>query len=101
MKRQALIFESVRKRRPKIFRTVPVPARLIEVLDQVHNVRERRGRGRERFLWPIARNTAWRKVRNVMEAAGIEGPQATPKGLRHGFGVIAAESNIPITLVRQ
>ncbi len=100
-KRRTLIFESIRKRKPGIFRTVPVPPQLIEVLDQVHNVRERRGRGRYRFLWSWSRAYAWRKVREVMHMAGIEGPQAMPKGLCHGFGVIAAESDIPITLVRQ
>ena len=101
-KRRTLTFESLRKRRPEVFRTVPVPPQLIEVLDQVHNVRERRGRGRYRFLWPWARNTAWRKVTAVMIAAGIaDGPHRTPKGLRHGFGVMAAENDVPITLVRQ
>lgn len=80
---------------------MPVPLHLIETLDQVHNLRERRGRERYRFLWSWSRAQAWRKVREVMMTAGIQGPQAMPKGLRHGFGMIAADSNIPITLVRQ
>lgn len=101
LKRRTLTFESIRKRKPEVFRTVPVPPKLIEVLDQVHNVGERRGRGRYRFLWSWGRTHAWRKVREVMQMAGIEGPQATPKGLRHGFGVIAAENDVPITFVRQ
>jgi integrase/recombinase XerD len=29
--------------------------------------------------------------REVMEAAGIAGQQASPKGLRHGFGVACIE----------
>ncbi len=95
IKRRTLTFESIRKRKPKVFRTVPVPPKLIEVLDQVHNIKERRGQGRYRFLWPWGRTHAWRKVREVMQMAGIEGPQATSRGLRHGFGVIAAENNIP------
>ena len=78
-----------------------MPPPLIEVLDQVDHVRERRGRGRYRFLWSWHRAHAWRKVREVMTMVGIEGPQATSNGLRHGFGVIAAESHVPITLLRQ
>lgn len=35
----------------------------------------------------ISRSTGWRIVKKVLDAAGIEGPQATPKGFRHGFGV--------------
>lgn len=100
-KRHSLTFESVRKRKAEVFRTVPVPPELIHVLGQVHNVGERRGRGRYRFLWRWHRSHAWRLVRGVMQLAGIQGPQATPKGLRHGFGVVAAEANIPITLIQQ
>lgn len=101
-KRRRLTFESLRKRKPEVFRTVPVPPQLVEVLDQVHHARERRGRGRYRFLWSWGRTTAWRRVTDVMIAAGIaEGPHRTPKGLRHGFGVMAAENDVPITLVRQ
>ncbi|MFC6674065.1 hypothetical protein [Marinobacterium aestuariivivens] len=97
LKRQSLTFKSLRKRKPKDFRTVPVPPKLIEALDQVDNVGERLGRGRYRLLWPWSRAKAWCKVREVMQMADIEGPQAMPKGLRHGFGVIAAENDIPIT----
>jgi integrase/recombinase XerD len=100
-KRQPLTFESLKKRRVGVFRTVPVSPQLIEMLDQVHNVRERRGRGRYRFLWRWSRTSAWRKVREVMVMAGIEGPQATSIGLRHGFGVIAAECDVPLTLLQK
>ena len=100
-KRQTLTFESLRKRRAGVWRTVPVPPPLIDLLDEVHNVRERRGRGRYRFLWRWSRTSAWRKVREVMTRAGIEGPQATSLGLRHGFGVIAVECDVPLTLLQQ
>ena len=101
VKRRSVTFESVRKRRAGVFRTVPVPPQLIDVLDQVHNVRKRRSRGHYRFLWHWRRTQAWRNVREVMSQAGIQGPQATPKGLRHGFGVIAAQRHIPLTLIQQ
>jgi integrase/recombinase XerD len=100
-KRQTLTFESLRKRQAGVWRTVPVPPPLIDLLDEVHNVRERRGRGRYRFLWTWSRTSAWRKVRAVMAQAGIAGPQATSLGLRHGFGVIAVECDVPLTLLQQ
>jgi site-specific recombinase XerD len=34
-----------------------------------------------------------------METAGIAGPKASPKGLRHGFGVACIENGIPLNLV--
>jgi hypothetical protein len=33
--------------------------------------------------------------------AGIEGPQASPKGLRHGFGVQAVSSGVPLNMVQK
>src|SRR5690606_4497837 len=34
-------------------------------------------------------------------AAGVKGGQATPKGLRHGFGVSAIQSKVPLNLVQR
>jgi len=42
--------------------------------------------------------TGWRVVHAVMEAAELDGPHASPKGLRHGFGVAAG---IPLNLVQK
>jgi site-specific recombinase XerD len=36
-----------------------------------------------------------------MRAAGITGPQASPKGLRHGFGVQAVGKGIPLNMVQK
>ena len=36
-----------------------------------------------------------------MLTAGIEGCQAVPKGLRHGFGVTNAESNVPMATTQK
>ena len=33
----------------------------------------------------------------VMKAAKIGGPHATPKGLRHGFGIKAVTCGVPLT----
>lgn len=32
---------------------------------------------------------------------GVKGPQATPKGLRHGFGVAAIQAGIPLNLLQR
>jgi integrase len=36
-----------------------------------------------------------------MQAAEIEGLHATPKGLRHGFGIQAVVSNVPLNLIQR
>jgi site-specific recombinase XerD len=45
--------------------------------------------------------TGWRAVHDVMTSARLEGPHASPKGLRHGFGVAAASAGIPLNLVQK
>src|SRR4051794_15880142 len=43
---------------------------------------------------------AWRQVTAVMAAAGIPpGPHHTPKGLRHGFGIHAISSGVPLNML--
>ncbi|MCP5006052.1 MAG: tyrosine-type recombinase/integrase, partial [Planctomycetes bacterium] len=46
-------------------------------------------------LWPITRVHVWRIIKRVMIRAGIEGPQATAKGLRHGFGIAMLTGDKP------
>ncbi|NBB70217.1 MAG: tyrosine-type recombinase/integrase [Alphaproteobacteria bacterium] len=99
-----LIIETLKKRRTGVYRGVPVPAHVLEALDLVHGVRElqrKRGRGRDVRLWPVSRTTAWRRMAEVLDAAGIAGPQSSPKGLRHGFGVQAVSSGVPLNLVQR
>jgi integrase/recombinase XerD len=99
-----LVFESLKKRRSGVFRVVPVPPALLDTLDMVHGIREwqgKRGKGRDVRLWPWSRMTAWRQVHAVMEGAGLSGPHASPKGLRHGFGVAAVSAGIPLNLVQK
>jgi integrase len=99
-----LVFETLKKRRSGVYRAVPVPPVLLEALDLVHGIRERqtqKGKGRGEKLWPWSRMTAWRVVHAVMGEASLSGPQATPKGLRHGFGVAAVSAGIPLNLVQK
>ena len=100
---KAVVFETLKKRRRGIYRAVPAPPGLLDQLDLVHGVREawRRGRGHaDQPLWPWSRMTAWRHVTAVMAAAGIPaGPHRSPKGLRHGFGVHAISSGVPLNML--
>ncbi len=99
-----LTFETLKKRRRGVYRTVPVPPDVVTMLDFVHNIRraqDRRDRGRSLRLWSWSPVTAWRHVKTVMQAAEIKGTPASPKGLRHGFGVAAVQARIPLNLVQR
>lgn len=93
-------FETLKKRRKGIFRSVPVSAVVMRKIDRIFGI----SRGRvspDSLLWPIGRMTAYRCVRQVMDSAGIYGIQACPRGLRHGFAVGALNAGVPITLVQR
>jgi integrase/recombinase XerD len=99
-----LVFESLKKRRRGVYRAVPVPPDLLSHLDAVHDLRSARfqeGRGYGVPLWDWSRATAWRRVREIMDAAGITGLHASPKGLRHGFGIKATASKVPLNLTQK
>jgi integrase/recombinase XerD len=101
---RVVVFESLKKRKRGVFRAVPVPPDLLDMLDLVHGIREaqRRGDDAKALLWPWSRMTAWRRVQEVIEVAGIaDGPHACPKGLRHGFGVQAVSRGIALNMVQK
>ena len=62
-----------------------LPEDLVHALELVHRLRRAQAspRGRTRALWPITRQAAHRQVGALMAEAGIAGPQACPRGLRH------------------
>lgn len=95
---QFLALRSLKRRNGAVvIREVPVPPMLIQVLDQVHDLS-----GRDTNLWPLCRSQAWRLVKGVMHEADIAlGPHATPRGLRHGFGLHAVRSSVPLNLVQR
>jgi len=79
-------------------REIPLDINELMGLDLVFNLRQRKKKKDKTLalpLWaqeddatqPIDRSTGWRIVKRVLTAAGIDGAQATAKGLRHGYGV--------------
>ncbi len=95
----ALIFRSLKKRKDGIYRAVPIPPSLLDMLDMVHDLKL--GKQNDMPLWGWSRATAWRRVKEVMDKAGIEGAHATPKGLRHSFGVHAVTRNVPLNTLQK
>ncbi|WP_219895610.1 tyrosine-type recombinase/integrase [Aquisediminimonas profunda] len=93
-----IVFECLKKRRRHIYRSIPVPTGLLHALRIV--LRTGRIQMTER-IWPWSRMTGYRRVREVMERAHLAGTHASPKGLRHGFGVSAIQSGVPLNMVQR
>ena len=50
---RVIVFESLKKRKRGVFRAVPVPPELLDMLDLVHGIREAQRRGStQALLWP-------------------------------------------------
>lgn len=95
-KEAGLVVFRTLKRRQQAFRAVPVPPDLMRSLCRIAA-----GRAPDTQLWRWCRQTAWRRVKSVMEDARIAGAHAMPKGLRHGFGVANAEHKVPMATTQK
>jgi integrase/recombinase XerD len=82
-----------------VIREIPVPADLLALFEEVHHLSEC---APGEPLWRWCRSQAWLLVKGIMREAEIApGIHATPKGLRHGFGIHAIRSGIPVNLVQR
>ena len=88
------------KRRRFCVREVPIPPELIAALDWHFAITCCRSAHSDERLWSFSRTTAWRLIRQVMNAAHIAGRQACPRGLRHAFGVGTLQAGVPINLTQ-
>lgn len=95
----AIVFETLKRRRRGVFRAVPVPLELIDLLVSVHKLDSASPKSNR--LWAWSRPTGWKRVKATMRLAEIPEAQAKPKALRHAFGVEAVQDRIAITLVKK
>ncbi len=97
-----IAIRSLKKRGRLVVREVPAPPVLLAQLERVHRLKAaQRTAAATTLLWPWGRTTAWRLVKGVMREAGIQQRSASPKGLRHGFGVHAVRSGVPLNLIQK
>jgi integrase len=98
-------FVSIRtlKRRRPFVREIPLPGWLVEAIERQFLISQRQRTTRlcGKRLWTFTRWTGWRRIKQVTIMAGISGPRACPRGLRHGFGVGGAQAGIPVTLLQR
>jgi site-specific recombinase XerD len=80
-----------------------VPRYFISELDRFFDLRAKQHDTRLSGvpLWQFHRVTGWRLVKSVMSNARITGVRASPRGLRHSFGVNAIAKGIPLNIVQK
>ena len=84
------------KRRRHHVREVPLPPDLIHRLSEYLS---RMPVDPSTRMWGWHRTTAWRLIKRVMREAEIAGRPASPRGMRHAFGVGTLQSGVPLNLV--
>ena len=63
------------KKKDVTYRAILVPYDFLDMLDMIHTLKGKNALPKRQRLWTWHRSTAWRKVKEVMEQAGIEGVQ--------------------------
>lgn len=94
---QHVIIRCLKKRGQRVFRAIPLPPHYLQALQRWLQTTD----ADSKLLWPSSRMTGYRRIVEVMQDAGIRGSYATPKGLRHAFGVRAIQASVPLTLVQK
>jgi integrase/recombinase XerD len=90
------------KRRKTSIREVPIPPALMARLAHHYSLkRVQRSSDAFQKLWPWCRVTAWRRIQQVCHSVGVFGLRASPRGLRHGFGIGALQNRVPLTLIQR
>ncbi len=101
---KAITFQTLKQRGKIRFRSVPCPDTLMDALELVHGIRKAQ-KGKRSIksapLWSWGRTQATKHVWAVMAAGDVAGDHATPKGLRHGFGVRMAQTTRNPRLVQK
>lgn len=87
---------SLKKRSQHHIREVPVPSVLLDALAEM-----RLGISQNALIWDIDRITAYRWIKAIMNRASITGPQASPKGLRHAYGINAISCGIQLHMLQK
>jgi integrase/recombinase XerD len=83
-------------------REIPISQELMQRIETFFGLRALQGSPlASKRLWPFCRQTAWRFIKQACGSLQITGRRATPRGLRHAFGVRAMQRRIPMPLTQR
>ena len=97
-----MIIRTLKRRREGVYRSIPLPNHLIQRLKTFIKYREDAGliANSDDEVFSFSTKTGYRAVKKVMTMASIEGIQACPLGLRHGYAVHTA-TRVPLTQLQK
>lgn len=90
------------KQRGYCVREISIPPDLMRRIEQFFGLRAlQRGPNGSKRLWVFCRQTPWRFVKQACASVQITGRRASPRGLRHAFGVRAMQRRLPMPLAQR
>ncbi|MEM7241799.1 MAG: site-specific integrase [Pseudomonadota bacterium] len=97
-----VLIRTLKRREEKHFRYLPLPVTVAMTLEAQRLTWDKK----RIYLWseidqPPPRIQCYRWVKQVMEDLGLEGPRASPKGLRHTFGAHAINTGIQLQMLQR
>ncbi len=95
---QVLIIRTLKRRNSGIYRGVPMPEWVLRKIQNQLNLSDAYP---QRRIWSWSRGKGWMVIKRAMANARVVGQHASPKGLRHGFGIAAIQNGIPLNLVQK
>lgn len=92
---------TLRRRKAEMpIREIPLSDYYLDDLIHVHKLNHQNTNSSDARLWKWSRVNGFKKVKDAMLIAGIEGYHATPFGVRHSFGLHCVQRGIPITFIK-
>lgn len=97
---RVLSVRCLKKRKDHVVREIPIPHELVAEFALMplptNDCLLWHDHGRE-----VCRIRAYRWIKALMRDAGLDGPKACPKGLRHAYGARAAVAGIPLHMLQR
>lgn len=97
-------FATLKQNKPGVYRQVPLPNDYLRSLDDVFDLKllQRKKRSdKQQRIWDWSRQNGYLAIKEIMYLADLQGIQATPKGLRHGFAIACLDKGIPLNMVQK
>jgi len=64
-------------------------------------LQRKKGSDKQQLIWNWSRQNGYLAIKEIMHFAKLQGIQATPKGLRHGFAIACLDKGIPLNMVQK
>jgi len=98
---KVITVRTLKRRRDDCYRELPIPEELVRAMMAIYIAGHDSGPIWQHQRHPINRSTGYRWIKALMKTAQIQGVQASPKGLRHGYGIHALQSGVPLNMLQK